>query len=264
MRYGRIFLSFARNCLVREMTFRANFLIRIISDLLWLSLLLVFFSVIFLRMTDNIAGWSKYQALVLLGTHYLIIKICDAFFLPNFSEFSEQIRTGELDFILAKPVSTQFIVSLRKMDFSGVVNLIVGLCIVGYAVHRLDVGPITPGVVAQYSILLGAGVAIAYAIMFIMASTSVWMVRADWVFESWFHINRFARYPGEIYGVGWLRQLLTYFVPVLIMTNFPAKALLGRLQAHEFAYAVGIAALMLLISNRVFALALRFYRSASS
>ena len=49
-RYTRVFLSFARNCLVRDMTFRTNFVIKVVTDLLWLGLLLIFFGVIFLSM----------------------------------------------------------------------------------------------------------------------------------------------------------------------------------------------------------------------
>ena len=38
--------------------------------------------------------------------------------MTNADEFSELIRTGNLDFALLKPIDTQFLVSLQRIDWS--------------------------------------------------------------------------------------------------------------------------------------------------
>ena len=57
-RYIRLYLAFLRIGLIKEMSFRGNFLIRAGTELLWFVLLIVFYDVIYSK-TDSIGGWSK-------------------------------------------------------------------------------------------------------------------------------------------------------------------------------------------------------------
>ena len=41
--YARVFLTFARNSLVRDMTFRSNFIIECVSSLSWMAMNLGFY-----------------------------------------------------------------------------------------------------------------------------------------------------------------------------------------------------------------------------
>ena len=114
--YIRVFLTFARNSLVRDMTFRANFIIDLVTWMAWMLMNLVFYMLIF-RYTPEIGvdtGWEKYPFFIFLATSLLINSIVEAFFMTNMDELSELIRTGALDFALLKPMDTQFLVSLTK------------------------------------------------------------------------------------------------------------------------------------------------------
>ena len=122
--YFRVFLTFARNSLVRDMTFRANFLIDSITSMAWMLMNLVFYMLIF-RYTSSIGkntGWGKYQFFVFFATSLLINSLVQAFFMTNADELSELIRTGGLDFVLLKPIDTQFLVSLRRVEWSSLVE----------------------------------------------------------------------------------------------------------------------------------------------
>ena len=69
-RYFSIFLTFARNSLIRDMTFRANFLIDLISSIAWVIVNLAFYTLIF-HYTPAIGagtGWEKYQFFLFLAT----------------------------------------------------------------------------------------------------------------------------------------------------------------------------------------------------
>jgi ABC-2 type transport system permease protein len=127
--YFRVFLTFARNSLVRDMTFRGNFLIQTISSMSWVFMTLGFYVLIF-RYTPMIGagtGWGKYQFFLFLSTTLLINSLVQAFFMENAHELSELIRTGTLDFALLKPIDTQFLVSLTRVEWSSLANLLVGL-----------------------------------------------------------------------------------------------------------------------------------------
>src|SRR5687768_4627989 len=118
--YLRVFGTFARNSLVRDMSFRWNFIIDSVSSLTWMLMNLGFYLLIF-SYTDSIGdatGWGKHQFFVFLSTTLFINSLVQAFFMPNAEEFSELIRTGQLDFALLKPIDTQFLISLAKIEFS--------------------------------------------------------------------------------------------------------------------------------------------------
>ncbi len=122
--YVRVFLTFARNSLVRDIMFRTNFLLQSISSRLLgvdeRRLLPDFFHHTPLIGPDS--GWGKFEFFVFLATTWIINSVVQAFFMPNAEEFSELIRTGNLDFALLKPIDTQFLISFQKVDWSSLSN----------------------------------------------------------------------------------------------------------------------------------------------
>ena len=272
--YFRIFLTFARNSLVRDMTFRTNFLIETVSSLSWVFMNLGFYVLVFeyTPMIGRASGWGKYEFFVFLATALLINSVVEAFFMTNADQFSELIRTGNMDFALLKPVDTQFLVSLQRIEWSAAGNFVFGWLLLGYSLVRLDY---VPGVwqIVLYPAYLACGVGILYSLMIALAACSVWLGRNQTLYDFWFYITIFARYPMEIYSGRFgdpLRRFFTYLVPVLVVINVPAQLLVRPLRLEEpgdwvlplFTVAATIACLGL--SRWVFKRALVSYRSASS
>ena len=266
MNYARLYLAFVRYCLVREMAFRGNFLIRVATEALWFGLLLVFYDVVYLK-TAGIGGWSKYQFLTLMGVHFVVTGTVETLFLMNLEALSDQIRRGDLDFALVKPVDEQFLLSLSKVDWSTVPNILIGAALVVFSLGRLDITP-SLAQLALSALLVAAGVAIYYSCMLAAASAAIWMISNRGLLELWFYITNFGRYPREMYGQGWgrwLQRSLTFLIPVLLVNNLPAQALVRDLLDPWLAvYGLFSAAALLLASRYVFRRALRSYRSASS
>ena len=272
--YFRVFLTFARNSLVRDMTFRANFLIDLISSMAWVLMNLGFYTLIFLY-TPAIGantGWEKYQFFLFLATALLINSLVHALFMTNADDLSELVRTGSLDFALLKPIDTQFLVSLTRLEWSALGNFFVGLALMGYAMYQLQY---VPGVVqiVLYPVYVLCGVAIYYSLMIALAATSVWLGRNLTLFDFWFYITNFSRYPMEIYQGTWgtpLRRLFTFCIPVLVVVNVPARILVRPVspQSPEDwllpGFAIVATAASLAGSRWVFQRALGSYRSASS
>jgi viologen exporter family transport system permease protein len=275
-KYLRVFLTFLRNSLVRDMMFPTNFIIESVSSLGWVAMNLALYLLIF-NYTNylgaNGAGegaWDKYQFFVFLATTLLINNIVQMFFMPNAEEFSELIRTGNLDFALLKPIDTQFLISLQKADWSSVANLVVGVVLLAYSVPRLGGFVPSAWAFALYPLYVMLGVLIMYSVMISLAATSVWLGRNQSLYDFWFYITNFARYPMEIYNGpigGWLRWTLTFLIPVLVVVNVPARMLAKPFQpdyAYLALFAIFAAAASLVASRWVFQQALVSYRSASS
>jgi ABC-2 type transport system permease protein len=266
--YLRVFLTFARNSLVRDMTFRGNFIIECISSLSWMAMNLGYYVLIY-QFTSTIAGWGKYEYFVFLATTLFINSLVQAFFMPNCEEFSELIRTGGLDFALLKPIDTQFLISLHKIDWSALANFIFAACLLGYSLANLSHWPTLTQVVL-YPLYLACGVVMMYALMISLSATSVWLGRNQTLYDFWFYITNFSRYPMEIYEgtVGApLRIVFTFVIPVLVVVNVPAQLMAKPLESQSWplaVFALFATAASLWASRLIFTSAMGSYRSASS
>src|SRR6187401_3059793 len=137
--YLNVFLTFAKNSLVRNMMFRTNFFIECLSSVTWTMMNLGFYLLIF-RYTSSIGentGWGEWEFFAFLGTTMIINSLVQAFFMPNCEEISELIRTGGLDFALLKPIDTQFLISLAKIDWSSLANLAAGLILLSMSLFHM-------------------------------------------------------------------------------------------------------------------------------
>jgi ABC-2 type transport system permease protein len=278
--YPRVFWTIVRNSLVRDMSFRSNFVIECLSSVSWVLMNLGFYLLIF-QYTQEIgrgSGWGKFEFFVFLSTTMFVNSIVQAFFMPNAEEFSELIRTGNLDFALLKPIDTQFLVSLHRIEWSSLANFVVGLALLAYSLVQLTTRASQPLVLHPLAVLLypfyvACGIAILYSLMITLAATSIWLGRNQSLYNFWFYITNFSRYPMEIYGGRYgtpLRTFFTFVIPVLVVVNVPARllALPFRLADPAMwslpAFAVLATAISLLGARYVFNRALLSYRSASS
>ena len=126
-RYWEVYKILLRNSLIREMSFKANFLLWLVTELLWFVGQIVFVDVLFLY-TDQIGTWSKWEVVLLIGTHQIISQIFQAFSLrQRLANLPELIRTGRLDLMFLLPIDAQFAVSTRQFGLDNVVNAGVGV-----------------------------------------------------------------------------------------------------------------------------------------
>lgn len=279
-RYRRVFVTFAQNSLVRDMTFRTNFVIECVSSLGWTLMNVGFYLIIF-EHTKSIGadtGWDRERFFLFLATTWFINSLVQAFFMPNAEEFSELIRTGGLDFALLKPIDTQFLISFRRVSWSSLANFGAGLVIAGISLWQLahrEVNPYIPTAssIALYVIFCCCGVAIMYSLMICLSATSVWLGRNQTLYDFWFYITNFSRYPMEIYDRGWgqvLYGFFTFVIPVLVVVNVPARLIARPVSSSSgfewwlVAWAAVATVLSVAASRWVFRKALRSYRSASS
>jgi len=269
--YYRVLRIFARNSLVREMQFRGNFFITVISNALWFAAQLILFNIIYGNVKE-INGWSRYEFFAFMATGMLINKLIESIFMPNCANFSELIRTGNLDFALLKPIDTQFLISFEKLDLARLTDLVFALSLLGYSLAQLDAfSRITVMQVVMYLLLIGLGVTFFYSLMITLASTSIWFGRNQGLYDFWFYVTIFARYPRSIYdgssGFGLaLQSVFSYLLPILLVVTVPAHVILDKTLNPSWLTAVMVLSsiLGLFVSRAVFHRALMSYRSASS
>lgn len=272
MYYLRVFWTFFRNALIREMMFQGNFLIQIVTRAFWFFAQLALFKIIYSEVTA-INGWSEDQYFAFMATGMLINGIVETFFMPNCANLSEQIRTGRLDFVLTKPVDSQFLVSLERVNLAMLSQVVLALALLFRSLSNIG-APISVLQVLTYLFYVGVGVLFFYSMMIITACSSIFLGRNQGLYDFWFYITVFARYPRSIYDgrdssrvePGEVLQFgFSYVVPILLVVTVPARVITDQLaQKHWAAVAAGSAVAGLLLARIVFSWSLSHYRSASS
>ena len=266
--YRRVFATFFRNSLMRELAFRSNFVITLLTRGFWFAVQIVMFDLIY-RKINLINDWSRAEYFGFMATGMLVNALVEAFFMPNCARFSELIRTGDLDFVLLKPIDTQFLVSLEKMELAMVsqIAFAIGLLIYSLVNSSHHVSVIGIG---MYVMLIVAAVTFFYSLMIGLAATSIFFGRNQGLLDFWFYVTIFARYPSSIYSgspsAEVFRFLFSYVMPILLVITVPARVVLGKALEPGWlsVFTVVSAATALAISRMVFHWSLRHYRSASS
>jgi ABC-2 type transport system permease protein len=266
-RYLRLYLAFARFGLATELAFRANFLVKLCVEAMWLAILVAFYELIFQR-TQSLAGWDRHRYLFFIGCHYALGGLIDTLFLENCTNFAELVRSGDLDLYLLKPIDEQFLISTRHIDWSTAPNVLQGAGLMLYALSGMPDWAFGWGRLAAFLLLFGCGVALAYSFLLMLCSLSVWLVRNQSLLEMWWLFTTLMRYPREVFQGGWATpfgRFFTFVVPVLLVVSVPAETLVRSTLNPPFVAGTVVAAvLLLIISRRFFRRALRSYRSASS
>lgn len=268
MHYGRVWFAFFENALVRELQFRGHAVTTLLTRGFWFIVQYLLFDLIY-RQVPQINDWSRAEYFGFMATGMLINAIVEAFFMPNCAQFSERIRTGDLDFALLKPIDTQFLVSCEKMDLAMVCQVAMAGGLLVYAVRQSGKS-VSLSQAALYLALVAAAVTFFYSLMISLACLSIFFGRNQGLLDFWFYITIFARYPSSIYSgtpAGEvIRFSFSYVVPILLVVTVPARVLMSKLLEPTWlaglTLASGLAAL--LVSRLVFDWSLRHYRSASS
>ena len=261
-RYLAIYRLMVRNSIIREMSFKLNFLLWMLVELLWFFAQLAFIEVLY-GQVDEIAGWTKWQVVALVGVHQIISQVFQAFFYMNLANLPELVRTGRLDLLLTLPVDTQFAVSTRQFSLDSLLNALVGIGIVTFALSKLQVVPSAH----HLALCVGAmilGVAVHYAVMFSLSCISFWTIRAGFV-HGYFHLFMIGRYPAAVFR-GVFRFIFTWIIPIIWVSNIPTT-LLARPFESPWAGLTALltgTTLVLLLTRILWRISLGRYSSASS
>ncbi len=264
-RYPRLLAAFAQFSLAREMAFRGNFLAKILVEVLWLSILLLFYRTIFAK-TAHVAYWSEAEYLFFVGCYYALEGLIETFFLENLMGFAELVRTGELDFYLLQPIDEQFLISCKGIDWSTAPNFFLGVVVMILS-YRMGGWALEPLQLVLFLLMFLAGVVLAYGFLLMLTSTSVWLIRNSSLLELWWLFTSLMRYPRDIFRNTWAAPIgfvFSFLIPVMLVVHVPASTMVKLLDGWICLYMLLCAAAILILSRWVLRLSLRHYRSASS
>lgn len=259
--YLRLWLTSARYSVVRTLMFRGDFFIWALVELFWMGVNLLMVSVIYGH-TDTIAGWTKYQTMLLIGTSMLIQRFLMGFFWSSIFEMGRNIRSGHFDFFLAQPGNVMFMATTRKIDPDSLINSVVAIAVVIYSAHQLGLHP-GWDVLALYAFMVACGVIIHYSVLVLCITPAFWITSAQGIEGSYFTLSEFSRIPRQAF-VGVAKVAFVWALPMVVVSNVPASTLLEGPRLPLVLWIAGITAAWFTTAVVVFQRGLRRYSSASS
>jgi ABC-2 type transport system permease protein len=199
--------------------------------------------------------------LVLLGCFYLVQGFGELVLAPSFEKFMEHVRLGTLDFALLKPVSAQFLVTLRHFRVVQLGQIGLGAVVVAVGLTRVaTVGPFES---IGFAIALVCGFVLIYSLLLALSTFAFWFVRIDNLMAIYWSFLDAGRFPVDIYP-GWLRVTLSSAVPIGVAVTVPAQVIAGRLDLLGLVLLVVGSVLAFAVSAWFWRLGLRSYTGASA
>lgn len=261
VRRARVVAHLLRTSIAAQAQYRFDFLLQLAMSAFWVSWNVAPVWIIF-EIRPSVGGWDRPQAMLVMSSFLMLRALIEGLVSPNLIALVSHIRLGTLDFLLLKPIDTQLIASLSKVLPAKVIDFSAGALLSLWAVAQIDPAP-SAGQLIAGALMLLAGALTIYALWLMMSCTAFWFVKVDnltYLFSSIFDA---ARWPISVFR-GWVRVLLTFVIPVAIMTSYPALAFLGLLDLGSAVFGWVLAVSLLVASRLVWNVAVAHYSSASS
>lgn len=262
MRYLKLFALFTRLGILNETEYRANLVLHVFESLMsfftGISVLWVVFS-----KTPTLGGWDWNELMVLLSLWFVINGIVNMVIAPSIRAFMHDIWLGNLDYLLTKPESHQFMASARKVLIFNVVDILVGLLILIGALYRLS-PELKLEQITKFTITFVAGCIILYGFWIILGTLALWTVKLENLMLVFYSMFAAGRWPAGLYPA-WLRYSLIFIVPIALAITVPAEAMVGRLTWTVTFISLIWALLMFWLSKKFFNYGVRYkYMGASA
>jgi len=250
-----------RASLVFALQYRADFALDGAVEVVWAASAVAPLFVV-LSGGRTVGGWPLAEALVVVACFTLLKAVLDGAVSPSIGAVVEHVRKGTLDFVLLKPADAQFLVSTARFLPWRAVNVLTALLLLGLAFRALGRLPSAVDVLAG-ALLLADAVVLLYALLVITVSVAFYAVRVDNLTFLLSSVFDAARWPGSVFR-GAMRVVFTFVLPLIVMTTYPAEAILGRARAGMLLGATAGAAAFTLLARLTWLRSIRAYTSASS
>ena len=244
-----------------SLAYRADTVVNILLNLMWLGWELLSLSIIFSN-TETIAGWSFGELIALLGVFQLVHTLMIALIWPNTEKFNQSIRDGSMDYTLLQPVSSMFLVTFSRITVWRAWDLILAVILIVIGVN-ISGGTTTPLSILVFILLTASGAMIIYSLWIVLIALTFWFTKFDNNVTILQALLDAGRYPATVYPV-WLRIIVTFVIPIAVATNVPLQGLRGNLTAGSVLLFLAISGICFLIASQVWKRGLKQYSGASS
>lgn len=220
----RLFQDYLSQYFKVKMSYRANFITELLSNIVSELLNLVFILVVFTHV-PTLQGWTMYEITFIYGYFLVPYALFTMFF--GFWDFNERyIIKGEMDRILTRPVNHLAQISLESISPDRLFGVLTGLLIMLYAGWKLQLtitwyDPIIFILLVLSSTLIYGGVYTAIASVSFYSDSRTGIAPMIW------NIQNYGRYPVDIYNNA-IAILLKWILPFAFVGFYPSAYFLKK------------------------------------
>lgn len=257
----RIPFLYLRVSVMHEIQYRAHMLLQLMQTTVSMAAGLAGVGVVFSH-GNSLNGWTAPELLIVVALFKISFGIIATIVQPSLKLLMEQVRKGTLDFTLLKPVDSQLLASVQRMDPWKLLEVIAGCILLVIAVNHSDTNMSLESV-AKAAITFSAGVCAIYSAWIALATLVFWFMRAGELLDIAHSIFDGGRWPVSLYP-SWLKYGLTFVIPAGFAVSLPAESILGEASWLQVSIACAYTALSLILTRLLWKFALRHYSGASA
>jgi len=243
------------------LAYRADTVVSILLNLMWLGWELLSLNIIFSN-TTSLGGWGLGELIALLGVFRLVNTLMMAIIWPNTEKFNQSIRDGSMDYTILQPVNSMFLVTFSRVTVWRIWDLVLAivLIVIGINISGDTTSPLS---ILTFILLTISGAVVIYSLWIVLIALTFWFTKFDNNVTILHALLDAGRYPVTVYPV-WLRIIVTFVIPVAVATTIPLQALRGDLNLNQVILFFTVGVVSFLIASRVWKSGLKQYSGASS
>ena len=210
----------------------------------------------------NIGQWTMERVLLIYALAITSYGLADSFF-RGITYFPSQVRSGDFDRILLRPKALLIQVATLHFHTRRLARIVVGLGIIIWALNGLD-AQISMYNTAMLVLALTGGMLTYLGTFVIAAGISFFTIDAlGWISIFTYASTEAPRIPVDHMPRA-MRRMFTFLMPMLVISYFPAAAIVGFGPAWRGWLALPAGALFLSASMLVWKIGVRHYKSTGS
>lgn len=259
LRALKIWWIYSKNSFQQIMMNRKLVILFTTAKILRILLFLIFLNFLLVG-SKGLVGYSKEQVIFFYLTFTMIDTLTQLFFREVY-RFRSLVVTGSLDGVLLKPINPLIRVLMGGMDLMDLGILVLTIAAVIYWGNTFITHD--PILWLIYTLLVINGLLIAAAFHIFVLGFGIITTSVDHLIMVYRDLASLMRIPVNLY-VEPIRFLLTFIIPLGMMTSFPPQVLMGLLKPELILLSFIISILALTLSYLFWKHSLYSYQGASS
>ena len=257
--YIKVAVHFGKLSLQSVMEYPLNFASGVCVELAYMVIKLVYLYVV-ITTGMKVGSLTPEMVIIFVGTYIFMTGIW--MFLSGVNSIPDTVVKGDLDLIMTKPGSLQFLQTFGKYNFAlAFPNVIVGTVLMVIGWHLSGI-PVTFSNIAIFVFYLVCGIVLTYSFGLMASLLVFWVTSLNAVNTLYSALWDYNNMPMELYPKI-IKQIGTFLIPIFLVTNWSGMAVLGKLSFLQLIWGILIPALAFFLSRKMFQAGIRRYTSAN-
>ncbi len=257
--YLDVYRQFVAASFAQAMSFRGHFILVAIMDLLFYVSAIITADILF-NTIPSMGDWNRYHFLFFVSFMLTVEHLHITFISESFWVFSDDIKTGNLDYKLLRPLGTLFTVLFSRLRPGTLFNFFVpwGLLIYYGSILELT---LTKWLLLPILVLSGLSLLVLIEVLICMGM--FWMIDGTALNFVRIQLQAVAKWPDILYR-SFFKRLFTIAIPILLVGSAPVHFLIDSSAWALVIYMIFTMVVLWFLISIAWRLGLRRYESASS